>query len=670
MTTQPAQPTVDGHRYAQQVGLVAASAVSAGTFARSLGPRSAVDQGIITGLSTTLTYVLTVGSQDVITLLAGTGPGDGRGRILLADALAVPLGIALQRALPARPEERVLRSLIRQAGWRASLTGVGALVAAGVDTAMDRADPERRVPRLLVAAPVGFAAATLLSLQRRRDTPDEPFAGESGAAAVPDFVPGPPVAASVATGAAVVGTITGVVLGEQALASLISSQVLERLPGSPQLWHITSHGLVLLGSAAGVAALWGRAMRGVESGTTELDDTLADLGRPTALTTVSGTPDSLVPWETLGREGRRHVVTVVRPEARSDRPAGLPDLSIATVTGQPAVAEPVQVYVGLDSAPTARERVALALAEMDRTRAWDRKLLMLVSPTGTGYVNYCAVAAAQYLTRGDVATVTLQYSKRPSPLSLGKVDDAREQNRVLWLEVAKRVRAMPPEQRPRVVVFGESLGAHTSQDVFLHWGTLGPEALGIDRALWIGTPYASGWMQQVTRGDRVDVDPDVVAVVNDFGQVEAMGPQRRERLRYVMISHDNDGVTKFGTDLLAKAPRWLTDERPKVEHVPPYSPRGVPTSMRWRPLTTFFQLLVDMKNAQVAGQYRANGHDYRPDLTRFVNEVFGLGADEETLVKVEAAVERRERFREGLQDASPEEVAKAMAAVSAVPGSA
>ena len=40
-----------------------------------------------------------------------------------------------------------------------------------------------------------------------------------------------------------------------------------------------------------------------------------------------------------------------------------------------------------------------------------------------------------------------------------------------------------------MVVFGESLGAHTSQDAFLHWGTLGPQALGIDRALWIGTPY-------------------------------------------------------------------------------------------------------------------------------------------------------------------------------------
>ena len=161
----------------------------------------------------------------------------------------------------------------------------------------------------------------------------------------------------------------------------------------------------------------------------------------------------------------------------------------------------------------------LALAEMERTGAFDRSLLMLVSPTGTGYVNYVAVAAAEYLTRGDIATVTLQYSKRPSPLSLGKVDGAREQNRLLWLRILDRLHESSGP-RPRVVLFGESLGAHTSQDVFLHWGTLGLRTLGIDRALWIGTPYASGWMHELGDHARLDVESDLVAVVNDFGQLE------------------------------------------------------------------------------------------------------------------------------------------------------
>jgi uncharacterized membrane protein len=313
---------------------------------------------------------------------------------------------------------------------------------------------------------------------------------------------------------------------------------------------------------------------------------------------------------------------------------------------EPARATPVQVYVGLDSAPTAAERVDLALAEMDRAGAWDRSLIMLVSPTGTGYVNYCATASVQYLTRGDCAIVTLQYSKRPSPLSLGKIKVAREQNRLLWLRIVERLRDLPSDRRPRVVLFGESLGAHTSQDVFIHWGTLGPQALGIDRALWIGTPYASRWGQEVTGPARSDVDAGLVAVVNDFRQIEAMPAHRRGRLRYVLLSHDNDGVTKFGTDLIASRPNWLNGGRPRVEDIPGISPRGIRASMRWRPVTTFVQLLVDMKNAQIPGVYRPWAHDYRPDLPRFVREVYDLPCSEEQLASIEAAVAQRETMRE------------------------
>jgi uncharacterized membrane protein len=329
----------------------------------------------------------------------------------------------------------------------------------------------------------------------------------------------------------------------------------------------------------------------------------------------------------------------------------VPDLSIETVMGEPAKETPAQVYVSLDSAPTARERVDLALAEMDRTGAFDRSLIMLISPTGTGYVNYVAVAAAEYLSRGDIATVTMQYSKRPSPLSLGKVKNAREQNRLLWLRVLERLH-QKRKPWPRVVIFGESLGAHTSQDVFLHWGTLGLEALGVDRALWIGTPYGSEWMRQVSAADRLDVDHDTVAVVNDFDQLVALGEERRKKLRYVLVSHDNDGVTKFGLDLLATPPDWLGPRRPRPEVVTGASPRGVPPGMRWRPLVTFFQSLVDMKNAQIPGAYRAWAHDYRPDLARFVSEVFDLPATPEQMRSIERALELRETYREQLFNGS------------------
>jgi uncharacterized membrane protein len=94
--------------------------------------------------------------------------------------------------------------------------------------------------------------------------------------------------------------------------------------------------------------------------------------------------------------------------------------------------------------------------------------------------------------------------------------------------------------------------------------------------------------------------------------------------------------------------------------LPPYSPRGIPPSMRWRPITTFFQLLVDMKNAQVPGAYLASRHDYRPDLTRFVSLVYGLPATPDELDRVDTALQEREAARERLfAKPAPEETAEA-----------
>jgi uncharacterized membrane protein len=453
---------------------------------------------------------------------------------------------------------------------------------------------------------------------------------------------------SLAVASGIVGSLAGVAYGEHALTDLVARRLAAVVPGPPRLWRLVGHAVSLAGLGLGASTVWHRAMRRIEA-RTSVDVPVLEPGEGDRWvpSTVSGGPGSLVAWAGMGRDGRLHALASVRPQPLLDRPAGVPDLSIETVMGTSARAAPVQVYVGLDNAPTRRARVDLAIAELERTGAFDRSLLVLVSPTGTGYVNYVAVAALQYLALGDVATVTLQYSRRPSPLSLGMVSAAREQNRLLWLRVLQRLRDRPGP-RPRIVLFGESLGAHTSQDVFLHWGTLGLDAMGIDRALWIGTPYGSKWMRQVTRGDRLDVDADAVAVVNDHPQFTALAEQRGSVPRFVLLSHDNDGVTKFGPDLLWYPPDWLGPSRPRPEPVVAGSPRGIPPAMRWRPLTTFFQSLVDMKNAQTSGPFGAWQHDYRADLPRFLSDVFGLPASEEQLVRIEEILQVRETVRERL----------------------
>jgi hypothetical protein len=637
--------------HGRQVGLAVSAASVPGTFAASLTKRTWAQQGMVTGVTAGATYLVTLLTQEGIEAIGRrlgpvlpfrapdplTQAGVGT---LLVDLAMVPAGLAVARLLPPTPDERLPRAGARQAFRRLAVTGVGAATFAGVRAASLLADQRLgRGPllsRLPLEIPAGLGIALLVEHQQH---------AEDEAAAVD----GPPFDERLRGFAAAGGVVLllgGLTTLEAHGSRLAGQRLAEVLPGGPRLWQSAAHAVALGGLGAAVSTTWGQAVGKIESGASQLAPNLGpEFAARYVDATVSGGPGSLVPWETLGREGRRHAALYVRAEPLRERPADLPDLSVPAVMGVPAVATPVAVYVGLDSAPTAAERVELALAELDRTGGWDRSLLMLVSPTGSGYVNYCATAAAQYFTLGDVATVTLQYSKRPSPLSLGKVGAAREQNRLLWLRIAQRLRERPPERRPRVVVFGESLGAHTSQDVFMHWGTLGPQALGIDRALWIGTPYFSKWRQQVVGAPRPDVDRDLVAVVNDFGQIEAMEPRRRSKLRYVLISHDNDGVTKFTTDLLAKPPSWLQPGRPPAEEAPPFSPRGIPPAMRWRPITTFLQTLVDMMNAQVPGEYMASGHDYRPDLPAFVREVFGLSSTDEQLAAVTAAVERREQLR-------------------------
>lgn len=669
-----------------QTGLLIASALTSETFAPSFAPRSAVDQGLVTGLSVASHYLVAVAAQDTLsglaerlvgsTFLVGSPwlPQQHRTRVLeiSVDLLAVPVGTGVALLVPSAPRERTVRALARFAACRVALSGaagasldLGHAGAVHLDRALGLPGTFARIP---LSVPLGAGVAYVVERNRSHQqlpTPDlESVSSNSRLVSV------------LVAGGVVVG-LTGFAAAEGLLTRRLGDALHQVLPGTTGFWRVVARGASLGAVSTAGVALWDRAMQQIETATLTDEARTAGLD-PAAVTTstVSGSGRSLVPWDTLGREGRRHVLSRVptRPvDARSrvgaTEGAGAPphpfvdalvgpatdspDFSIETVMGRPAVAEPVQVYVGLDSAPTPRDRVDLALAEMERLGAFDRSLLVLVSPTGTGYVNYVALAAVQYLALGDVATVTMQYSKRPSPLSLGKVAVAREQNRRLWMRIVVRLREMPEHRRPRVVVFGESLGALTSQDVFVDWGTIGPSALGIERALWVGTPRTSRWMTEVTTPDRLEVDPDTVVVVNDYPQLEELGPERRARLRYVLVSHDNDGVTRLAPDVAFSRPDWLSAEARTPRPAPvssdvPVSPRGTPPWARWRPVTTFFQTLVDMKNAQAPGPYRAWAHDYRPDLVRFVSAVYDLPADPEVLRRLDRVLEAREELRETL----------------------
>jgi uncharacterized membrane protein len=217
--------------------------------------------------------------------------------------------------------------------------------------------------------------------------------------------------------------------------------------------------------------------------------------------------------------------------------------------------------------------------------------------------------------------------------------EGRKQFRLLLAAIRRKLYERPPEHRPRLVVFGESLGAHTSQDAFLSEGTQGLSDAGVERALWIGTPHLSKWKTQVLGADRPDVDKSLLADVNSFSQIEDMTAEQQARLRYVMITHHNDGVGLFGADLLIEKPPWLGD--------PELRPPAVPRWMKWTPFVTAVQTVIDMQNAMdvTPGEFVARGHDYRADLARFVQAIFDLPGSDDDLRRVEAALREDELRR-------------------------
>src|SRR4051812_19129567 len=228
---------------APEVGLVVAAAMAPGTFAPSLSPRSIVDQGLVTGLATGVHYLLAAGAQDVLEAAAaafGDGAASSRRRIrrIAVDCAAVPLGLAVLRALPARPGDPV-RGVVRQAAWRLGATGLcGALLGAaeGAAHAVDhRLGLGGRLAAVPLAVPVGLATAYAVGRLRgirsaRGDEADGPSALSS---------------LGVATG--VVGCLTGVAYGEHALADLAARRLAAVLPGPPELWRLAAHGGSLTG---------------------------------------------------------------------------------------------------------------------------------------------------------------------------------------------------------------------------------------------------------------------------------------------------------------------------------------------------------------------------------------------------------------------------------------
>ncbi|MCW2560836.1 MAG: putative rane protein [Mycobacterium sp.] len=308
----------------------------------------------------------------------------------------------------------------------------------------------------------------------------------------------------------------------------------------------------------------------------------------------SGSPTSLAAWDTLGYEGRNFVATG-------------PDLdALARVNGRPAK-EPIRVYAGLQTADTDTARTDVIVHELERTGAFDRKLLVIIPTTGTGWVNPVAARSIETMYNGDTALVAMQYSYLPSWISfLGDRDKSIESSRILINTIHDRWRKLPSDKRPKLVLYGESLGSYGGQGVF-PWL---PDIARMDfsAVLWVGPPHESSlWSGLVLRRDpgtpevqpRYDNGRTVrFSQATDASDIAKIADPPWEGTRVLFLQHASDPIIWWSPKLVLSRPDWLV-EAPGADRT---------ASMRWYPIISFWQVGADMTNAlSVPG---GHGHNY------------------------------------------------------------
>ncbi|PZU81574.1 MAG: hypothetical protein DI528_21185 [Shinella sp.] len=357
---------------------------------------------------------------------------------------------------------------------------------------------------------------------------------------------------------------------------------------------------ILIGLAAALLIFWsvgeGLLLRGAlrlaDSSFRQMDALLEDEIAAPSDPSKTGSSASLLDWHGLGRQGRHFIAS------------GPGRAEIETFWGTPAM-EPIRVYAGLNSAGTIEERAKLALGELIRQGGFERSTLVIVTPTGTGWIDPAAMDTLDYLHRGDVASVALQYSYLTSWLSLlVEPEYGSESARVMFRTIYRYWNALPKETRPKLILYGLSLGALNSQQSSDLLEVIADPFQG---ALWAGPPFQSAIWNDVTASRNpgspawlpVFRDSSIIRFTNQNQNLDIPGAHWGP-LRIVYLQYASDAVTFFDPWSFYRSPPWLQGERG-----PDVSP-----ALRWYPALTMLQLLFDMMIATTSPM--GYGHVYAP----------------------------------------------------------
>lgn len=242
------------------------------------------------------------------------------------------------------------------------------------------------------------------------------------------------------------------------------------------------------------------------------------------------------------------------------------------------------------------------MAELLRLGAFEREVLIVAMPTGTGWLDPGSFDVVEYMHGGDIATVAVQYSYLQSPMALLLETQAGlEQARALTSTIHRYWRELPRESRPRLYVHGLSLGAWASMHGTDFFALLDNP---IDGALWAGPPFPSArWNEAVAARDPDS--PYVAPRVGDGRLIrfashtqDAGGPHSWGDIRLVFLQYSSDPIVFYEPASFWRAPAWMRE--PAAPDVSP--------DLQFTPIVTQFQLVVDMILATSAPE--GHGHAY------------------------------------------------------------
>ena len=328
----------------------------------------------------------------------------------------------------------------------------------------------------------------------------------------------------------------------------------------------------------------------------------------------SGSPQSRSSWRAVGGQGR---VFLGRGPSRAD---------IEAVTGCAAM-EPIRVYAGMPEEGQSLQSAAdLVVEELHRTGAFDRAVILIATSTGSGWVDEWQVQPLEYLTRGNCATASMQYSFVPSSINFLTDLDVSEEAAVILFETIRRaVDEIPEDRRPALFVCGESLGAYASQHVF---SGIVDVLSRTDGALWVGTPAFTPMHAELT-AIRHRGSPEVAPVVANGRHVRFVNVAENlwadvygrelgdwNYPRVVYAQHPSDPVVWWNSELVWHKPDWISE---KVDG-------DVSPHMQYTRGATYIQVLVDMPVAGTAPG--GHGHTYHEELIPLWEAILGLREDE------------------------------------------